>query len=79
MNSAHLSRASFGAAVYALREERRLSEGALASAAQLPSPNLVESIEQGRLAVRLTTVLGLAEALGVSAAELLRRAERIDG
>jgi transcriptional regulator with XRE-family HTH domain len=75
MNSVDLSRASFGAAVRALRLERGLSEQELAAATQLESPSLVDSIEEGRLAVRLTTLLSLAEALGVSASELLRRAE----
>ncbi|MHB1538565.1 MAG: helix-turn-helix domain-containing protein [Solirubrobacteraceae bacterium] len=77
MNSARLSRTSFGAAVHALRLERNFSQDALASAAQLPSRSLLAPIEAGTLAVRLPTVLRIADALDVSAAELIRRAERV--
>ena len=72
-----VSRDSFGAAVRVLRERRGLSEQALAHTAGLEA-GLIDPIENGRLAVRLPTILSLAAALEVSATELLRRAERVD-
>jgi transcriptional regulator with XRE-family HTH domain len=54
-----------------LRYEARLSREDLASRANL-SPDLVQSLEQGRTAnPRLSTLLGLASALGVTLGELV--------
>jgi transcriptional regulator with XRE-family HTH domain len=54
-----------------LRYEARLSREELASRASL-SPDLVQSLEQGRTAnPRLSTLLGLASALGVTLGELV--------
>lgn len=78
MQPTSLSRASFGAAVAALREQRGLSAAALASATQL-HPTLIQLIERGLTGVRLPTIISLADALGLSAGELLRVAERSDG
>ncbi|MHB1859375.1 MAG: helix-turn-helix domain-containing protein [Solirubrobacteraceae bacterium] len=77
MRSLRLSRSSFGAAVRMLRKRRGLSEQALADSAGLEAA-LIDPIENGRLAVRLPTILHLAAALDVSAAELLGLAERVD-
>jgi ribosome-binding protein aMBF1 (putative translation factor) len=75
--SVGLSRGSFGAAVRELRERRGLSEEQLADATGL-HPTLIDPIETGSLAIRLPTILDIAAALEVSAAGLLRLAERID-
>jgi transcriptional regulator with XRE-family HTH domain len=54
-----------------LRYEARLSREELASRANL-SPDLVQSLEQGRTAnPRLSTLRGLASALGVTVGELV--------
>jgi transcriptional regulator with XRE-family HTH domain len=57
--------------IWHLRYEARLSREEFASRANL-SPDLVQSLEQGRTAnPRLSTLLGLASALGVSVGELV--------
>jgi transcriptional regulator with XRE-family HTH domain len=60
--------------IWHLRYEARLSREELASRANL-SPDLVQSLEQGRTAnPRLSTLRGLASALGVTLGELVGEA-----
>ena len=65
---------AFGEALRALRDDVELSQEGLASAAGLDR-TYVGGLERGERNPTLKVVWALAEALGVSAVELLRRAE----
>ena len=64
---------ALGAAIRSLREDRGLSQEDLAHISNLHR-TYVSQTERGERNVTLTTVLRLADALGVDGAELLRRA-----
>jgi transcriptional regulator with XRE-family HTH domain len=61
----------FGAVMRRLREERGLTQEQLAERAEV-SATYVGFVERGDNVPTLTIILQLADALGVSAAELLR-------
>lgn len=64
----------FGRALRRVRRERDMSQEAVALAAGLGTKHVSE-IERARRDVRLTTLLQLADGLGVPASELLGRFE----
>jgi len=64
----------FGQRVRTLRLERRLSQEALADAADLHRTH-ISLIERGGRSVRLETVAAVAAALGVQPADLMPRLE----
>ncbi|HTZ88123.1 MAG TPA: helix-turn-helix transcriptional regulator [Solirubrobacteraceae bacterium] len=65
---------AFGAAVRALRVERGFAQEAFAAHADMDR-SYYGAIERGEFNVSLETIVRLADALGVSVAEILRRAE----
>jgi transcriptional regulator with XRE-family HTH domain len=67
---------AFGLAVRWFREERRLSQEALAHPAGL-HPTYVGQIERGEKSPTIATVFRLSRALEVAPAELMRSAERL--
>ena len=66
---------SFGRALRRARRERDLSQDALARKAGVGAKHLSE-LERGNKAPRLTTFLGLAAALDLTATELMALYER---
>jgi transcriptional regulator with XRE-family HTH domain len=74
-SSAH---AAFGQAIRELREERGLSQEALAHACDLDR-TYISGIERGVRNPSLTNILKLAKALDTRAADLLGRAEAVEG
>ena len=67
--------AALGRAIRELREERGLSQEALAHAADL-HPTWVSHLESGRVNPAWGTVQRVAEALGVTVSELAARSEQ---
>jgi transcriptional regulator with XRE-family HTH domain len=65
---------AFGQAVRALRVERGFAQEAFAAHA-LMDRSYYGAIERGEFNVSLETIVKIADALGVSVAEILRRAE----
>jgi transcriptional regulator with XRE-family HTH domain len=65
---------AFGQAVRALRVERGFAQEAFAAHAQMDR-SYYGAIERGEFNVSLETIVKIADALGVSVAEILRRAE----
>lgn len=76
MKRSELNGAALGAAIAELRHERRLSQEALAFDAGL-HPTYISSIERGGRNVGLEAMIGLANALGLTASQLLAHAERL--
>lgn len=70
--------AAFGRAIRELREERGLSQEALAHACDLDR-TYISGIERGVRNPSLTNILKLAKALDRRAADLLGRAEAVEG
>jgi transcriptional regulator with XRE-family HTH domain len=66
---------AFGAVLQRLRVERNLSQEELAHRADVDR-TFVSRLERGVRQPTITTLMGLGQALGVSAAELVRDAER---
>lgn len=67
--------AAFGDALRELRAERGVSQEAVALEAGL-NRGYYSGVERGVRNVSLTNIVKIAEALGVSASEILARAER---
>lgn len=65
---------AFGEAVRALRVERGFAQEAFAAHAGMDR-SYYGAIERGEFNVSLETIVKIADALGVSMAEILRRAE----
>lgn len=76
MHDAPSHRELFGRALRRLRRERDLSQEALARQAGL-APQHVSELERGRKEPRLTTLVQLADALGMPLAELLAHFDRL--
>lgn len=74
MGVARDARQQFGDAVRAFRREAGLTQEQLADKTGL-HVTYIAGIETGRRNPSLKTILSLAEGLGVSASELLRRSE----
>jgi DNA-binding XRE family transcriptional regulator len=68
---------ALGRALALMREEQGLSGKQLALAADIPHWR-VTAIEEGRLDPTFETLLGLAEAMNISAAAIFQRAEALD-
>lgn len=66
----------FGRAIRAIRAEQDVSQEALADRCEMSRAQL-SKIERGLADLRLTSIFRLAQALEVSPAELLQRAEDI--
>lgn len=69
---------ALGKAIRRLREKRGVTQGELAASAGLAGPT-ISLIERGYANPTWATVRDIAEALGVSVAELAKVAERLDG
>ncbi|HTU78102.1 MAG TPA: helix-turn-helix transcriptional regulator [Solirubrobacteraceae bacterium] len=74
--------AAFGQAVRQLREQRAMSVDGLSSASRLPrgrkmSPRRIGRIEAGEVDARFEELIALADALGVTAGELVDDAEQL--
>lgn len=65
----------FGEVVRELRVERGLTQEQLADLAMLNDRSHVSMIERARKAPMLPTIFALAEAMGISASELIRLVE----
>ena len=61
----------FGVRLSEFRKNKGFTVGELAAAAGL-EPAQIQKIEAGQLNFRLSTILALAEALGISPAELMK-------
>ena len=67
---------AFAQALTKLREERHITQEALASESGY-HPKYISLLEQGRYSPSLTTILELSEALQISASDLVSRVERL--
>lgn len=69
---------AFGEAVRELRTKQELSQERLGELAKLHR-NYIGGVERGELNPTLRSIKALATGLGVSASQLIARAERIEG
>jgi transcriptional regulator with XRE-family HTH domain len=67
---------AFARALFQLRSERKLTQEALAFESGY-HPKYISLLERGKYSPSLTTILELADALRISAAELVARVEKL--
>jgi transcriptional regulator with XRE-family HTH domain len=67
---------AFARALYQLRQERHLTQEALAFESGY-HPKYISLLERGKYSPSLTTILELADVLQMSGAELIARVERL--
>ena len=67
---------AFARALFQLRHERKLTQEALAFESGY-HPKYISLLERGKYSPSLTTILELADALNVSGADLVGRAEKL--
>src|SRR5215469_8203917 len=71
-----LEKRAFGRALFHLRRQRNLTQEALAFESGY-HPKYISLLERGKYSPSFTTILELADALGVSGADLVARVEKL--
>ena len=75
-NRGYLQKRAFARVLMALREERGITQGALAFDSGY-HPKYISLLERGKYSPSLTAILEISKALNITGAELVRRVENL--